>query len=380
MTFAGTSQYINCGNVAALQPGVGSWELWVKTTGAPADKGLMDKVGAIGLWIEGGTLSAYSYGGTSGYRSTGFNVNDGVWHHVVLTFQSGVTNGSIVYLDGTARLTTTLTVLNQTNQLRVGHDTYALTSTVDEVAVYSTVLSAARVLAHYNKGGVRPSLLLHADDAGATITDSSGSPKAITAFGTATQSAAQSKFGGSSLYFDGTANGYLGAAASADLDLSSAGDFTVDCWLRPSAKADYMRVMGYGSGSGNWTNTAGHEWIIFLDPTNHLGVQFNINNTYSTFAMTTATVADNVWTHIAWVRSGTTHYLFVNGVLDLTATSQPAMITTSGTNRLRIGTIPSEEAIATYAWIGYMDEIRITKGAVLWSATFSVPTAPSAVG
>jgi len=77
-------------------------------------------------------------------------------------------------------------------------------------------------------------LLLHADGSnGSTVFgDSSLSAHGVTAYGNAKISTTQSKFGGSSAYFDGSGD-YLGAGDSNDWDIGSA-DFTLDFWVRPS--------------------------------------------------------------------------------------------------------------------------------------------------
>jgi hypothetical protein len=71
------------------------------------------------------------------------------------------------------------------------------------------------------------SLLLHMDGTnGSTVfTDLSPVPKVVTRFGDAQISTAQSKFGGSSAYFDGTGD-YLTVASSADFGFGT-GDFTI---------------------------------------------------------------------------------------------------------------------------------------------------------
>ena len=74
------------------------------------------------------------------------------------------------------------------------------------------------------------SLLLYGDgvDASTAIVDSSLNNHAITVNGDAQISTNQSKFGGSSLYFDGNGD-YLTSPTNTDFEFGT-GDFTVELW------------------------------------------------------------------------------------------------------------------------------------------------------
>ncbi|MCU0273940.1 MAG: fibronectin type III domain-containing protein, partial [Acidimicrobiales bacterium] len=166
-------------NTAAVQLAEGTVEAWVKAT-APGSshRGIVVKQGAYGLFLFNGVVSAYDWGSMTN-RSTGVDVADGQWHHVVMTFRSGVANGTVVYVDGQPVLTTTITVLNQNVAPAVGAGDVVggqrLVGSVDEAAIYSTVLTPARIAAHHRAGitgtndGVAP-----ATPAGLTATPSSG--------------------------------------------------------------------------------------------------------------------------------------------------------------------------------------------------------------
>ena len=78
------------------------------------------------------------------------------------------------------------------------------------------------------------SLLLHGDgtNGSTTIVDSSSSTKAVTAFGDAQISTAQSKFGGASIAFDGNGD-YLTIPPSAKFEFGT-DPFTVEFWIYPT--------------------------------------------------------------------------------------------------------------------------------------------------
>jgi signal peptidase I len=88
---------------------------------------------------------------------------DGRWHHVVATLGAvSPTNGMRLYVDGTlvASRTDTTSAQTYSGYWRIGFDNLAswssapdnpyFTGDLDEVAIYPTTLTAARVAAHYN--------------------------------------------------------------------------------------------------------------------------------------------------------------------------------------------------------------------------------------
>ena len=73
-----------------------------------------------------------------------------------MSFQSGVSNGTILYMDSTVVLTTTISVQSQVLNLTGGANndqvnafTQYFAGTIDELAIYNTVLMPEKVLAHY---------------------------------------------------------------------------------------------------------------------------------------------------------------------------------------------------------------------------------------
>lgn len=80
----------------------------------------------------------------------------GKLQHVVFVM---ITTGECsLYIDGTLRETSGVVgMLTPTENLYLGHPTVAVNADLDEVAIYNTALSAARILAHYAAGiGKRP--------------------------------------------------------------------------------------------------------------------------------------------------------------------------------------------------------------------------------
>jgi hypothetical protein len=218
------------------------------------------------------------------------------------------------------------------------------------------------------------SLLLHGDgtNGSTAITDSSPSPKTMTAFGNAQISTAQSKFGGASIAFDGTGD-YLTAANNASLNFDS-GDFTVECWLYlaglQTVDTDGQRVGNIVAyGVNNVTNSGYH----FFAQTTTNRLAFARPGT-GTSATANFTFALSTWYHVAYTRSGSTNRLFVDGQ-SLTLTTNTFTPASSSAGTLRIG---SERFYSGYTHDlnGYIDDLRITKGIARYTANFTPPTAP----
>lgn len=213
-------------------------------------------------------------------------------------------------------------------------------------------------------GSVPPSttLLLHFDGSnGATsTTDDSPENHPITFNGDAEISTTQSKFGGSSLLLNGAS--HVSAAYDASLDLNS-GDFTVEAWYRPASTGGFQSVVSvWDGGSGNAS------YILGVDggtPTVYWGTDVN------TPTVSGGTVNAGQWHHLALTRSGATMRLFCDGILEDSATVTDAA---SGSVGLTIGKYNIANGGAGAA-DGYIDDVRIIKGAAVYTANFTPPTA-----
>ena len=98
-----------------------------------------------------GYVTAFDWSTGATHTTTAY-VADGQWHHVAMSFQSGVSNGSVIYVDGVAVANIKITVASQ-NQfgLAIGSGdsnagTYQnFTGTIDEVHVWDRVLTASEI-------------------------------------------------------------------------------------------------------------------------------------------------------------------------------------------------------------------------------------------
>ena len=216
-------------------------------------------------------------------------------------------------------------------------------------------------------------LLLHLDGThNSTIISDSARSHGATVDGTAARiSSAQSKFGGSSVYFDGSSGIQIDRAA----DLAFGGatqDFTIEMWLYPTENHGYNVFFearapnsggtpGFGISAADKSSTAFENGIAFYD------------EIYGAPIPSTAGIALNTWSHFALVRHGSTITYYINGVA---SGSQTSLISGDAQNPsinegyIRLGAV-KDGYDDDYNYIGYMDEVRITKGLARYTANFT---------
>ena len=152
--FDGANDYIDFGNSTTVQQSSGTLSAWTKASSPGGGfRGIIAKQGAYGLFYTDSILVAYDWGAAA-TRSTGINIADNTWKNVVLTYQSGVSNGTNIYLNGVSVLTTTITISSQSmGNLFGGAEANASQFAACQIAsfnMYSRVLTAQEVLQNYN--------------------------------------------------------------------------------------------------------------------------------------------------------------------------------------------------------------------------------------
>jgi hypothetical protein len=151
--FDGTDDYINFGNSAIIQQNSGTISAWAKASSPGGSfRGIIAKRLAYGLFYADNVLVTYDWN-TNITRSSGINIADGTWKNVVMTYQSGVTNGTFIYLNGDSVLATTITIQNQTSNLFGGAEAVAsqyASCQISSFNMYDRALTAQEVLQNYN--------------------------------------------------------------------------------------------------------------------------------------------------------------------------------------------------------------------------------------
>lgn len=269
---------------------------------------------------------------------------------VLLSASSGLYAGASFFAQQAQNVTVTTTILTTT--------TSWTTSTI-----WSTV--TAVVL------GVWTTVQYTTSTSTVTVTGSATprAAKAVTAYGNARISTAQSKFGGASGLLHGSGD-YLSLADSADW-VFGAGDFTIDFWVRFNALPasgsfaeivtqrvdDNNRIM---FGLFNYAGT--YIWSGYF---NNGGAALDI----SKFSSPNVTIG--VWYHVAFVRSGNNFMTFQDGI-QCGAPTVNAYTMPDVAAVLLIGAY--NHAVPTYYLNGWLDEFRVSKGVARWTGSFTPPT------
>ena len=207
------------------------------------------------------------------------------------------------------------------------------------------------------------SLLLHGDgtNGSTTITDSSPTPKTVTVVGNAQISTAQSKFGGSSIAFDGSSSLTLDGSSAFSYETF---DFTVELWARWTTANFSVLYDDRPQLSGSIVN----RFLLYRDSSGVIASALK-----SAVSLGSTTLSSGIWYHIAACRSGTTSRVFVNGQAEITVTGDNTSYA-PGTSRPIIGADGNNPL--SLRLNGYIDDFRITKGVARYTSNFTPPTAP----
>jgi hypothetical protein len=200
------------------------------------------------------------------------------------------------------------------------------------------------------------SLLLQFNGSGSTMVDSSGTPKAITANGNATQSATQSKWGGKSLYLDGTGD-YVTAASMPSIGTN---DFAVEMNVYlTSTSAQYSGL--YDQRDANDT----------VAPVVYLLYDTLYYYVHASNRITGPALSTNRWYHIAVARCDGTTRMYVNG-------SQVGSSFSDSTNYTGRATAFIGSLYNTFTTNVYIDDVRVTVGSArnYIGDSIAVPAAP----
>ena len=98
------------------------------------------------------------------------------------------------------------------------------------------------------------------------------------------------------------------------------GDFTIECWVYPTAFSNWSRIIDFGNGAGNNNVLLAYTYGTSGKPALHV--------TGGQFKASTA-IPLNQWTHVAATLNGTTAKIYINGAVSATAnfTNPPANVT-----------------------------------------------------
>ena len=148
-----------------------------------------------------------------------------------------------------------------------------------------------------------------------TFADVSSYARTVTAYGGAKTDDAQSIYGGSSGYFDGT-DDYLQLGSLTGLSFT--GDFTLEWWDYPNSVTGYRPIIDFRPAATLSSYICGI-WDGKLD--------FICDGVELT--TTTTTISTGAWKHRAFTRQGSTLMAFSDGIKDATTATKAGTITPS---------------------------------------------------
>lgn len=206
-------------------------------------------------------------------------------------------------------------------------------------------------------------LMLHCNgsDGGTSFVDSSLVPHTMTANGSSVTSVTQKKFGSASLKTTGSVSDTVTTGDSSDWNFD--GDVTIDFWLYltslPGTDSSIGLIGQKDDASNYWS-------LSYYETTTDLRFLIRNGGAQVTVVHGSWVITTGTWHHVAYVRSGNTHYLFIDGVQ--LASNTDTTRANNFTSNLVIG------GMFDKSLNGYMDEIRISKGIARWVSNFTPST------
>lgn len=225
-----------------------------------------------------------------------------------------------------------------------------------------SLLAASGINYRFNVGGTVVALL-HADET--PLVDSAGQGVTYTASGNAAVVATDPRFGAGCIQLDGDGD-WVATNTVAALGLGTA-DFTIELWAKHTTTGEDW-IIDFRAQGGGANQDRPHLALANNGTLQYwIGTQLMITSSQS---RPTA----NVWHHYAVARQGATTRLFVDGTLVGSTTNARQGVNMGTSARFILGTVGDSPGAATTEFVGFMDEVRVTRGTALYTANFSVPT------
>jgi len=361
--FDGSGDYLAIPNANDMSFGTGDFtvELWVNVPDLNRDNFIFGPTNSGDFMIQlnaGGQL----YIGRHNVNWDGnitHNIQPNTWTHIAITRNQGTMrffiNGSIIgspFTNNNSYVINTLYIGTHPN----GSSFYGY---MDEIRITK---GTARYISNFSvPAEAFPAIL-------PLSIDSSAYQRRITPYGNAALSNAQSKFGNSSVYFDGSGD-YLSVTNSSELNFESE-DFTIEFWIYLNSIPNNIGVIGKRASEANYA-----PYIVEIQSGILKLYMSTTGSSWTVNGLSTTELSTNTWYHIAFIRSGSTIKLFLNGISIGSTTSLSGSLL-SNSDPLYIGANSGNPSGASSV-DGYLDDLRITKGVARYSSNFSVPVAPA---
>ena len=369
--FNGTSDYITAAANAALQLTADfTIEAWIyATTLNSYDMIFGSENGAASDYVSIRSNNTLEIGiANASYPAWSYTFSVGQWYHIAVTRSA---NALKAFVNGTALTLSTGSATNSSQMFQssvgISVGRYGNTSTPYYFPGY---ISNARIIkgtALYTANFTPSTTPLTAVANTSLLTcqsnkfvDNSSNALTITAT-SAPKVQTQNPFQvntGLSYYFPGTGSDYL-SSLNLILTAFGTGDYTMEAWVFRSDSGVQRGII-----DTRGANTGG---ILFYITTNGL---LNLFDGTTTYLSSTNAVGVGQWVHTAVSRSSGTTRLFINGNLENTLASDTRNATTGAAGPY----IGRQYGSTTSDWLGYLTDVRITKGYARYTSAFTPPT------
>jgi hypothetical protein len=385
--FDGSGDYLSTlTNSAFVLSGDFTIEAWVYPISIAGSDRIVFSTGFPGLAFYIKTTGSFAFVEQGVVeRNSGVTVPLFSWTHLAAS-KSGAT--FLLFINGQVVVTTSIGSLAQSS-VAVGENFYGHIGNLRVVkgtAVYtgnftpptaplstSGETSAAAYLSTANVNtsfaAANTSLLLNFTNA--AITDATAR-NVLETVDNARISTAQSKWGGGSMYFDGS-NDNLVVPFNSLYSLDT-GDFTVEGWFYfANLNTNSRGLVALGDGALASSPFIYNAWSLVYRGTeaNNQLQWFRYDGTEYGYLTAGVTLAANTWTHIAISRGSGVLRIFVGGVSYYSQANSQSFGAVN-TNPLRVG--QQSYAGANRYWSGYISDLRITRGYARYTDNFTPPT------
>ena len=381
--FDGTGDYVYAAANAAFNIGsnAASVEMWCYSTNA----GVVVMCGQNGgpyssIRILQYTNYAYTVSDDT-IRDTGIPVILNAWTHLVVTITGGTAR---MFVNGVLR-----NVATGLGSVRIQGDSYVIGSEEGIANYYQGYMTDFRLVngsipTAYQTSSVttgttvftpptapltavaNTSLLLNYTNGG--IVDSAMMTDLETV-GDVKISTTQSKFGGSSMYFDGTGD-YLITPANPVSNLGT-GDFTIEMWVYlTNSEATTQTIMGGDLSTQSASTNTIQIWYNNGGSRNKISFNVYGNPRFDS----SSSVSINNWMHLAFTRSSGTFRMFING----TQEASGSLPNNLSNNVFVVGR--GYISFNQEYFNGYIDDLRVTKGVARYTSNFTPPTSALLAG
>jgi hypothetical protein len=372
--FDGTGDYLTIPDNALLEPGTSNFciECWFYANAASPGNPVITVKRATAA-TTGTPFIIYLTAPNTlsvGFSSTGTNFGIGIasignaalnaWNHVAAYRLGNAWYGALNGVVTVINASNSGTLNNNANALVVGGDTntnyfigyisnfrYVIGSSVYTASNFTPPTAPLVPIANTQ-------LLLNNTNAG--ISDGTNI-NTFETVGNAQVSTAIKKYGSGSMFFDGTGD-WLLIPDNFELRMGT-GNFTVEAWVYVSSFAAARSIIGKG------TSTTG--WFFYVATTGRLAFGYDSATLNGNNALVL-----NTWNHVAVVRFGalaSNVRMYINGNLDVASTSAITQ-NFNQTNPMYVGA----DRTATNPYLGYIDDLRVTKNFARYTSNFVPPT------